>query len=58
MLRLFLLGLVLVGLAAGLQRQWLVIDWTRLLTDLGVNVSDGDQPVDFHRWIIVDPKSN
>ena len=47
MLRLFPLGLVLVGLAAGLQRQWLVIDWTRLLTDLGVNVSEGDQPIDF-----------
>ena len=58
MLRLFLLGLVLVGLAAGLQRQWLVIDWNRLLTDLGVDGSDGDQPVDFHQWIIGDPKSN
>ena len=58
MLRLFLLGLVLVGLAAGLQRQWLVIDWTRLLTDLGVNVSEGDQPIDFHQLIIGDPKSD
>ena len=57
MLRLFLLGLVLVGLAAGLQRQWLVIDWARLLTDLGVNVSEGDQPIDFHQLIIGDPKS-
>ena len=58
MLRLFLLGLVLVGLAAGLQRQWLVIDWTRLLTDLGVNVSEGDQPIDFHHLIIGDPTSD
>ena len=58
MLRLFLLGLLLVGLAAGLQRQWLVIDWNRLLTDLGVDGSDGDQPVDFHQRIIGDPKSN
>ena len=58
MLRLFLLGLVLVGLAAGLQRQWLVIDWTRLLTDLGVNVSEVDQPIDFHQLIIGDPTSD
>ena len=58
MLRLFLLGLVLVGLAACLQRQWLVIDWTRLLTDLGVNVSEGDQPIDFHQLIIGDPTSD
>ena len=58
MLRLFLLCLVLVGLAAGLQRQWLVIDWTRLLTELGVNVSKGAQPIDFHQLIIGDPKSN
>ena len=58
MLRLFLLGLVLVGLAAGLQRQWLVIDWTRLFTDLGVNVSEGDQPIDFHQLIIGDPTSD
>ena len=58
MLRLFLLGLLLVGLAAGLQRQWLVIDWNRLLTDLGVNVSEGDQPIDFHQLIIGDPTSD
>ena len=57
-LRRCLLGLVRVGLASGLQRQWLVIDWNRLLTDLGVDRSDGDQPVDFHQWIIGDPKSN
>ena len=49
---------MLVGLAAGLQRQWLVIDWTRLLTDLGVNVSEGDQPIDFHQLIIGDPTSD
>ena len=58
MLRLFLLGLVLVGLAAGLQRQWLVIDWTGILTDLGLIVSEGDQPIDFHQLIIGDPTSD
>ena len=40
MLRLFLLGLVLVGLTSGLQRQWLVIDWNRILTDLGLTESE------------------
>jgi len=54
LLRLFLLGLVLVGLAAGLQRQWLVIDWGRISDDLGLAVSEGDQPVDFHQLIMGD----
>ena len=54
MLRLFLLGLVLVGLAAGLQRQWLVVDWSRIVDDLGLTLSDGDQPVDFNQLIIGD----
>ena len=58
MLRLFLLGLVLVGLAAGLQRQWLVIDWSRIQDDLGVQPSSDQEPFDFNRWIIGDQKSD
>lgn len=54
MLRLFLLGLVLVGLAVGLQRQWLVVDWGRIIDDLGLTVSEGDQPVGFNQLIIGD----
>ena len=54
MLRLFLLGLVLVGLATGLQRQWLVVDWSRIVDDLGLTLSDGDQPVHFNQLIIGD----
>jgi len=54
LLRLFLLGLVLVCLAAGLQRQWLVVDWSRVVDDLGLTLSDGDQPVDFNQLIIGD----
>ena len=56
MLRLFLLGLVLVGLATGLQRQWLVIDWNRILNDLDLTVSEGGQPVDLHQLIIGEPE--
>tara|TARA_B100001094_G_scaffold37319_1_gene31574 strand:- start:674 stop:838 length:165 start_codon:yes stop_codon:yes gene_type:complete len=54
LLRLFLLGLVLVCLAAGLQRQWLVVNWSRIVDDLGLTLSDGDQPVDFNQLIIGD----
>ena len=32
MLRLLLLGLMLVGLATGLHREWLVVDWVKLMT--------------------------
>ena len=58
MLRLFLLGLVLVGLAAGLQRQWLVIDWSRIQDDLGVQPPSDQERFDFNRWIIGDQKSD
>ena len=53
-LRLFLLVFVLVGLATGLQRQWLVVDWGRMIDDLGLAVSEGDQPVDFNQLILGD----
>ena len=58
LLRLFLLGLVLVGLASGLQRQWLVIDWNRILTDLGLTESEAGQPIDFHQLIIGEPAAD
>ena len=58
MLRLFLLGLVLVGLASGLQRQWLVIDWNRIRTDLGLTESDAGQPIDFHQLIMGESASD
>jgi hypothetical protein len=45
---------VLVCLAAGLQRQWLVVNWIRIVDDLGLTLSDGDQPVDFNQLIIGD----
>tara|TARA_B100001173_G_scaffold72428_1_gene61573 strand:+ start:2154 stop:2318 length:165 start_codon:yes stop_codon:yes gene_type:complete len=54
LLRLFLLGLVLVCLAAGLQRQWLVVDWSRIVDDVGLTLLDDDQPVDFNKLIIGD----
>ena len=57
-LRLFLLGLVLVGLASGLQRQWLVIDWNRILTDLGLTESEAGQPIDFNQLIIGEPAAD
>lgn len=58
LLRLFLLGLVLVGLASGLQRQWLVIDWNRILTDLGLTESEAGQPIDFNQLIIGEPAAD
>ena len=57
-LRLFLLGLLLVGLATGLQRQWLVIDWNRILTDLGLTESEVGRPIDFHQLIMGEPAAD
>ena len=39
-LRLFLLGFVLVALVAGLKRQWLVVDWARIVDELNLTVSE------------------
>ena len=54
MLRLLLLGLMLVGLATGLHREWLVVDWVKLTEDLGLTAPDDAEPFDFNRLIIGD----
>ena len=54
MLRLLLLGLMLVGLATGLHRKWLVVDWVKLTDDLGLVAPDDAEPFDFNRLIIGD----
>ncbi len=56
MLRLFLLGLLLVGLATGLRNQWLTVNWNKMLGDMGLPVADTEEdPIDFNRLIIGDP---
>ena len=56
MLRLFLLGLLLVGLATGLRNQWLTVNWNKMLEDMGLTVADTEkEPIDFNRLIIGDP---
>ena len=52
MLRLLLLGLLLVGIATGLRQQWLVLDWTRMLNDLGMPFAEDAKPIDFNRLIM------
>ena len=54
MLRLLLLGLMPVGLATGLHRQWLIVDWVKLTDDLGLPALDEAEPLDFNRIIIGD----
>ena len=55
-LRLFLLGLLLVGLATGLRNQWLTVNWNKMLGDMGLPVADTEEdPIDFNRLIIGDP---
>ncbi|MDA0258357.1 MAG: hypothetical protein O2972_06680 [Cyanobacteria bacterium] len=52
MLRLLLLGLLLVGIATGLRQQWLVLDWTHMLNDLGMPFAEDGEPIDFNRLIM------
>ena len=51
MLRLLLLGLMLVGLATALHRQWLIVDWVKLTDDLGLPAPDEAEPLDFDQLI-------
>ena len=45
---------MLVGLATGLHREWLVVDWVKLTEDLGLAAPDDAEPFDFNRLIIGD----
>ena len=56
MLRLFLLGLLLVGLATGFRNQWLTVNWNKMLGDMGLPATDTEEePIDFNRLIMGDP---
>ena len=58
MLRIFVLGLVLVGLALGLRNQWIEVNLGNLLNDAGLSDQDQSEPFDFQRWLIGDPKKS
>ncbi|MCX5931695.1 MAG: hypothetical protein NTW83_07675 [Cyanobacteria bacterium] len=45
MIRWLLLGGLVFGLAQGLQKQWVVIDWCRLKTDLSIPSLTNLQPL-------------
>ncbi len=36
MIRLFLLGLLLIGFGLGLQKGWVTFDWARMRQDLNI----------------------
>ena len=58
MLRTFVLGLVLVGLALGLRNQWIEVNWGNLFNDTGAPGLNKSEPFDFQRWLIGDPKKS
>ncbi len=45
---------MLVGLATGLHRQWLIVDWVKLTDHLGLPAPDDSEPLDFNRLFIGD----
>ena len=57
-LRLLLMGLLLVGLATGVSRQWLRIDLDRLQQDLGLQATDEEGSSGFNQWLIGTPKKS
>ena len=57
-LRLLLMGLLLVGLATGVSRQWLRIDLDRLQQDLGLQTTDQEGSSGFNQWLIGTPKKS
>lgn len=56
-LRLFLLGLLLLGLATGFRNQWLQVNWDAFLEDIGLMRSNSGEPFDFNKWLIGEPSS-
>ena len=57
MLRVFLLGLLMVGLGVGFRRQWLQLNWDRLRQDIDLIPADAPENLDFNRWLFGDPKT-
>lgn len=58
MLRLFLLGLLLLGLATGFRYQWLELNWSRFIDDVGLPVPEPGDGFDLNRWLIGEPESD
>ena len=56
-LRLFLLGLLLIGLATGVRNQWFQVNLDRLLEDIGLQGESGEKPFDFNQWLIGEPEN-
>ena len=56
-LRLFLLGLLLIGLATGVRNQWFQVNLDRLLEDIGLQGVGGEKPFDFNQWLIGEPEN-
>ena len=57
-LRLLLLGLLLVGMATAVSRQWLRIDLDRLRDDFGLPTSDQQDSSGITQWLIGNPKKS
>ena len=57
MLRLFLLGLLMVGLGVGFRRQWLQLNWDRIRQDIDLIPADSTDSFDLNRWLLGEPKS-
>lgn len=38
MIRLFLLGLLLIGFGLALQKEWVVFDWAKMRQDLNIQM--------------------
>ncbi|MAR06090.1 MAG: hypothetical protein CL862_03185 [Cyanobium sp. NAT70] len=56
-LRLFLLGLLLIGVATGVRNQWFQVNLDRLLEDIGLQGESGEKPFDFNQWLIGEPEN-
>ena len=54
-LRVFLLGLLMIGLGVGFRRQWLQVNWDRLKQDINWIPADAPDGLDFNRWLIGEP---
>ena len=55
---LLLMGLLLVGLATGVSRQWLRVDLDRLRKDLGLPTTDQQDSSGINQWLIGTPKKS
>ena len=52
MLRWLLVGTLIYGIGTGLKNEWIVINWSQFLHEVGFTSVDPEKPIDWFEFIL------